>query len=408
MTAPNVRITALRTRFVRLPLAFSYQGGRSLVGARPMGAGGPTRSYVASALHPRDPSGTAVQLSRASQFTGSLILFLETDAGVTGLGDVIVKGGDLRAGRAAALFVDAFIAPALVGQSPFDVDKIMARLWGITTHDSSVYAAGADVALHDLMGKLLGVPLYQLLGGKTRDRVPLTWNVPANRDVAVMVEQARDAVDRGFRHVVKVKTGTPWDVEALVAIQQAIGPDIPLRPDDNGAFLAGDSIKRFRAARDRGVVYECLEQPVPNDDLPGLRRVGDALGERVMYHVGYVQPSVASELLRHRYADVVSVPVFRHGLRQAAQMVRAFELVGIGCAMGSGLESSIGATAAIHAATALENYCYPIDTLGAHWFAEDVVTDTSHFGIGYATAPEKPGLGIELDPTQLDRLSVEA
>jgi len=384
--AASVRITALRTRFIRLPLAFAYQGGRSLVGARPMGPGGPTRS---------------------GQFTGALVLFLETDAGVTGVGDVIVKGGDPRAGLAAAFYMEAFIAPALVGQSPFDIDRIMAKLWGITTHDSSVYAAGADIALHDLMGKLLGVPLYQLLGGKTRERVPLTWNVPADTDISLMAEQARVAVERGFRHVVKVKTGTPWDLEALTAIQQAIGPDIPLRPDDNGAFLAADSIKRFRAARDKGVVFETLEQPAPNDDLPGLRRVAEALGERVMYHVGYVKPAVASELLRHRYADVVSVPVFRHGLRQAAQMVRAFELVGIGCVMGSGLESSIGATAAIHAATALENYCYPIDTLGSHWFAEDVITDTSHFGIGYATAPERPGLGIDLDPAQLDRLSVE-
>ena len=73
--------------------------------------------------------------------------------------------------------------------------------------------------------------------------------------------------------------------------------------------------------------------------------------------------------------------------------------------MGSGLESTIGATAAIHAATALENYGYPIDTLGAHWFAEDVVVDTSHFGNGFATAPEGPGLGIELDWEQVEKLS---
>src|SRR5215207_623826 len=98
LDVPDVRITAVRSRFVRLPLAFSYQGGRSLVGARPMGAGGPTTS---------------------GQYTGALVLFLESDAGVTGIGDVIVKGGDPRAGRAASLYMEAFIAPALVGQSPF-------------------------------------------------------------------------------------------------------------------------------------------------------------------------------------------------------------------------------------------------------------------------------------------------
>src|ERR671939_108709 len=248
-------ITALETRFVRLPLAFSYSSGRGALGKRPMGPG-------------------------AGQHTGAVILLLKTGDGLTGIGDVIVKGGDPRAGRAAELFVETFITPCLVGQDPFDVERIMNKLWGITTHDSTVYAAGVDVALHDLMGKALGVPLYKLLGGKTRERVPLTWNVPATRDMDLMVRQASEAVERGFRNVVKVKTGMPWDVDALAAIQQAIGPDVPLRPDDNGAFLAGDSIKRFRTARDRGVVYECLEQPAPNEDLAGLRRVGDALGER--------------------------------------------------------------------------------------------------------------------------------
>lgn len=373
-------ISAVETRFVRIPLAFAYSGGKAAAGGRPMGAG-------------------------AGQHTGSVIVLLRTDDGLTGIGDVIVKGGDARAGRAAALYVETFLAPRLIGRSPFDIESIMNTLWGVTTHDSSVYAAGIDIALHDLMGKALGVPLYQLLGGRTRERVPLTWNVPASRDIDLMVRQAADAVARGFRHVVKVKTGTPWDVPALTAIQRAIGPEVPLRPDDNGAFLAGDSIKRFRAARDQGVVFECLEQPAPNEDLAGLRRVADALGERVMYHVGYVRPVVAYEIIRQRACDVVSVPVFRNGVHGATQLVRAFELAGIGCAMGSGLESSIAATAAIHAATALENYGYPIDTLGAHWFAEDVLTDTSHFGAGYAIAPDGPGLGIELDWAQVERLS---
>ena len=274
----------------------------------------------------------------AGQHTGSVIILLRTADGLTGIGDVIVKGGDPRLGRAPPPTWRACWPPPCSGRARSTWSGSSSRLWGITTHDSTVYAAGVDVALHDLMGKALGVPLYRLLGGRYRERVPLTWNVPATRDIDLMVRQAGDAVARGFRNVVKVKTGTPWDVEALVAIREAIGPDVPLRPDDNGAFLAGDSIRRFGTARDRGVVFECLEQPAPNDDLPGLRRVGDALGERVMYHVGYVRQSVAYEIIRSRACDVVSVPVFRHGLRQTSQLVRAFELAGIGCAMGSGLD----------------------------------------------------------------------
>jgi L-alanine-DL-glutamate epimerase-like enolase superfamily enzyme len=386
-TAKTVTITAVETRAVRIPMAFGYTGGKGAVQRAAAG-------------------GAAGTSGGAGQYSGSVIVLLHAGDGLTGIGDVNVKGGDPRAIRAAQLRVESFAAHTLVGRDPFDVDAILNRLRAVTQFENSVFVASIDIALHDLMGKVLGVPLYKLLGGKTRERVPLTWNVPATRDIDLMVEQAGAAVARGFRNVVKVKTGTPWDVPALVAIQQAIGSDVPLRPDDNGAFLAGDSIQRFRAARDRGVVYECLEQPAPNDDLAGLRRVGDALGERVMYHTGPVHPAVAAEIIRQRACDVVSVPVFRNGIRQAAQMVRAFDLAGIGCAMGSGLESSIAATAAIHAATALENYCYPIDTLGAHWFAEDVVAGTGHFGDGYAVAPEGPGLGIDLDWAQVDRLAV--
>src|SRR6266542_115096 len=138
-------ITAVETRFVRLPLAFSYSGGRGAMGKRPMGPG-------------------------AGQQAGSVILLVKTDDGLTGLGDVIVKGGDVRAGHAAQAFVEAVIAHALVCQDSFDVELIMAKLCGITTHDSTVSAAGADIAHHDLMGKALGAPLYRLLGGKTRER----------------------------------------------------------------------------------------------------------------------------------------------------------------------------------------------------------------------------------------------
>ncbi|MGH2352017.1 MAG: enolase C-terminal domain-like protein [Chloroflexota bacterium] len=89
-------------------------------------------------------------------------------------------------------------------------------------------------------------------------------------------------------------------------------------------------------------------------------------------------------------------------------MVRAYELAEIGCVMGAGLESSSAATAAIYAATALKNYSYPIDTLGPHWFAEDVISDTSHFGAGFAVAPERPGLGIDLEWAQVERLTARA
>ncbi|MGQ9585842.1 MAG: enolase C-terminal domain-like protein [Anaerolineae bacterium] len=83
--------------------------------------------------------------------------------------------------------------------------------------------------------------------------------------------------------------------------------------------------------------------------------------------------------------------------------MKAFELASIGCAMGSGLEGPIAATAAIHVATALRNMCYPVDTLGPLWFADNILLERPFFSAGYAKAPDGPGLGIELDPTKVNQ-----
>lgn len=372
-----MKITSIETVGVRLPLAFMYRAGHGFAHDLP-----------------------------GRKHTGSLVVMIHTDEGVTGIGDVAVKGGRPEEVRAAKLYVDAALAPYLVDKDPLDIEGLTNHLWQANWHQNGVYVAGIDIALHDLVGKALGVPVYKLLGGRTRQRVALTWNVPADADIDVMARQAAAAVEDGFTNVVKVKTGTAWDVPALVAIQKAIGPQVPLRPDDNGTFLAAESIQRFRQAREQGVVYELLEQPAPNADLPGLRRVGNALSERVMYHIGYVERQVAHAIIAQNAADVVSVPVFRHGLRQATQLVKAFEVASIGCAMGSGLEGSIDATAAIHLATALRNMCYPVDTLGPLWFADDVLKERPEFGHGFAVAPDGPGLGIELDPAKLEKLRV--
>jgi muconate cycloisomerase len=360
--------------YVRLPLAFMYRAGHAFAHNLP-----------------------------GRQFTGSLIVQINTDEGITGLGDIIVKGGSAELGKSAKLYLDNALVPYLIGKDPFDIEAIMDQIWQANWHQSAPYAAGLDIALHDLMGKAIGAPVYKLLGGRFRKRVPLTWNVPADKDINVMVSQAAAAVEDGFTNVIKVKTGTSWDVPALVAIQKAIGPEVPLRPDDNGTFMAAESIQRYRQAREQGAVYELLEQPVPNADLPGLRRVGNALNERVMYHVGYVEQVVAHTILNTNAADVVSVPVFRHGLRQASQLVRAFEVASIGCAMGSGVEGTIAATAAIHLATALRNMCYPVDTLGPLWFDDDIVIDRPEFAHGFAVAPDRPGLGLELDPAKIEK-----
>lgn len=361
-----MKVIRAETTYIRLPLRFPYTGGE--------------RYALGHAPH---------------EASGAILIRLYTDSGHEGIGEVHVKGGGSE-GIAIRQFIDYTLVPHIIGADPFQLQTILRKLWIVNQHQATVHVAGFDIALHDLIGRILDQPISALLGGKIRQRIPLTWNIPATRDLDWMEEQARIAVSSGFRHAIKVKTGTPWDLDALLRIQRGAG-DVPLRPDDNGAFLAAESIARFRAARDRGVHFEFLEQPVPNHDLRGLRQVHKALNERVMYHTGFIEPAIAAQLLQYRYADAVSIPVFRHGIFGTVQLMRAFAAVGVAVTMGSGLEGTIAATAALHVASAVDNLRIPVDTLGPLWLETDIVTNGPHYAAGYAEAPDQPGLGITID-----------
>ncbi|MCL5946849.1 MAG: hypothetical protein M1298_02360 [Chloroflexi bacterium] len=370
-----MKITHVETTYIRLPLRFPYTSGE--------------RYALGHAPH---------------EASGAILIHLYTDSGHEGIGEIHIKGGGLE-GIPIQQFINHTLVPHVLGADPLQLQTILQQLWIANQHQATVHVAGFDIALHDLIGHILGQPISILLGGKIRQQIPLTWNIPATRDLDWMEEQARTAVAHGFHHVIKVKTGTPWDIDALLHVQRGAG-DVPLRPDDNGAFLAAESIARFRTARDRGVRFEFLEQPAPNHDLPGLRQVSKALNERVMYHTGFVEPTVAAQLLQHRYADAVSIPVFRHGIFGAVQLMRAFAAAGIAVTMGSGLEGTIAATAALHVASTIDNLRLPVDTLGPLWLETDIITSGPRYAGGYAEAPDQPGLGVTVDWQRVRELTI--
>ena len=175
-----MKITGVEAQYLKIPLAFRYGGGD-------------------------DPRGQT-----ASEWTGTVVVQIRTDEGTTGLGDIAIKGNQESIGRGTRDYVEEVMVPILVGQDPFNLELLIDRLWAANLHENSVMVAGIDIALHDLVAKALGIPVYRYLGGKYRERVPLTWNVPADRDISVMVAQASNAVESGFRNAIKVKTGTPW------------------------------------------------------------------------------------------------------------------------------------------------------------------------------------------------------
>ena len=181
------------------------------------------------------------------------ILEVHTDEGISGLGEA--KGPDV------ADQIRLQFEPALMGRDPLQIASIVTELE--CRFGRSQIVAGIDFALHDIAGKALDVPVYQLLGGKTRETVPLVWTLPY-LDIESQVDQAMDRVAEGFTHAIKMKVGIPGDYEHVLAVGRVIG-EVPIRPDSNMGHSKQQALRQTADLQSEGVKIELLEDPCPTD-----------------------------------------------------------------------------------------------------------------------------------------------
>jgi muconate cycloisomerase len=340
---------------------------------------------------------TALGLAAVSEHA---VVFVDTDAGVTGLGEIssVFK----RRGRLLARDVEAALAPAVLGEDPrriaYLVQKMDRALDGVEEAK-----AGIEMALWDILGKTLGAPVYALLGGRVRDRIPLSYSVPFG-DPKAMAEFARERVGEGHR-TVKVKVGNDpaQDVEAVARVREAIGPEVRLRVDANMAWPTAKEAIRLIRAMERWDL-ELVEQPLPPRELDAMAEVRRAIGVPLMADESIRTPRDAMEVIRRGAADIANVYVTEAGgLLGASRIFTLCDAAGMPCIIGSMPEFGIGTAAQIHLGVAMPNLGPDSDTCGVLYHAEDLLARPLRIEGGYAYPPEGPGLGVEIDPEVLER-----
>jgi muconate cycloisomerase len=319
------------------------------------------------------------------------VLKVHTDGGIVGLGEA--RGANVpeeMAGRWGAL---------LKGRDPLQIEGLLNELEA--AFGLGRMLAGIDFALHDITGKALGLPVYQLLGGKARERVPLVWTLPYV-DPDLQAKQARERVAEGFRHAVKMKVGVAGDQAHVDAVARAI-PDVPLRPDNNQGHDFETALRQFRALKEAGVKIELIEDPSPSD-WDAYQRLSEALDLPVSVHAGWRTLQDLGELIRANKPGIrcVNVTFAAWGIRRTLQIAGALECAGIGWSMGTSHEAGIKTAAALHAGCAARNHLYPADVLGALLLEGDVVKGLDMKG-GYGRPSDGPGLGVELDEDAIER-----
>jgi len=341
---------------------------------------------------------TALGAAAVSDYT---IVFVDTDAGITGIGEVcsVFK----RRGAALRADVDHCLAPAVLGEDPFRIAHLVQKM-DQALDGVEEGKAGIEMALWDILGKALNTPVYNLLGGKVRERVPLSYSIPFGTPEQ-MAGLAGERVKAGHK-TIKVKVGSedgPRDIAAVKAIRDAIGPDIKLRVDGNMGWPTAKHAIRMIRAMERWDL-ELVEQPLPAHDLDGMAEVRRNIGVPLMADESIRNPRSAMEVIRRGAADIANVYVTEAGgLLNAMRIFAMCEAAGMPCMIGSMPEFGIGTAAQIHLGVAMTNLGPDSDTCGVLYHEEDLLAKPLRIEDGFSYPPEGPGLGVEIDRDVFER-----
>lgn len=337
------------------------------------------------------------------------IVIVRDDSGEYGAGEIALAwfGG----AHALCKEVSERWAPRLIGRQVADIAGCCALMDGFCAFSKRhlLAKAGVEMALWDLWGKRLGLPVYQLLGGKLRDTVPLTGGVSMGT-IESMVETACRKVAEGYKEL-KLKVGLDerTDLETVRRIRLAIPDSIPLRVDAN---MAWRDVKQAKRIVDEMTQYgvRIVEQPLHADrlqELAWIRRHTEAL---ILIDEGVWDAGDARRNLEAGAADMLHVYISEAGgIRESRRIFELAELFHQDCTIGSMPEGKIGAAASAHVAAAMPNLSrHASDIRGFTGYAEDVTVEELLIIDGELHVPDRPGLGVTIDWDRLDKLKANA
>lgn len=350
---------------------------------------------------------------RASGGTHSVSPFLlvriHTDEGVCGLGEVSCTprwSGEDQA--TATHFIRSILQPALTGEDPRDIARLSARM-SRSLYGHPFTKAALEMALWDILGKVAGLPVYRLLGGPVRESVPIKWSI-SGAEPARAAAIANWALEQGFK-TMKVKVGIDpaQDLARVRAVREAVGPEIRLGIDANGAWAPAIAVAMIRRMEEFGICF--AEQPAPRGDPEWLAEVRRQVRVPIVADESVYSPQDALAIVKARAADVFSAYVGKSaGIGPARKIASLAESAMLGCTVGSNLELGVGTAAMIHLAmssTGITAEDIPCDIIGPLYYSGEILLEPLRLGDGRALPIDRPGLGVELDEEKVRMYRVE-
>jgi O-succinylbenzoate synthase len=339
----------------------------------------------------------------SQSFRHSIIVKVEDKNGEAGWGEVVADQGpwySYETVETAWHIIRDFIAPSVINKE-LDISRYIDTVSRIRGHNMA--KAGIEYALWDLKCKIEGIPLYKALGG-VRDRVTVGVSIGIQKSIDLLINKISEYLDQGYRRIkIKIKPG--WDVEVIKSIRKTF-PNILLQADANAAYTLNEL--KILMELDK---YELLmlEQPLHYDDLilhaflQRRLRTPICLDESIKS----VRDVVAAYKLGS--CSIINVKPGRVGGLVETKKIHDYTAeTGIPIWIGGMLETGIGRAFLIAAAT-LPNIKYPSDiSASSRYWEEDVVEPEWTLNPdGTITAPNKPGIGVEILENKIKRFTVK-
>ena len=316
------------------------------------------------------------------------------------------------------------LTPLLIGSDPRNIDQAVRVLkkhsfWRLGVIGMSA-VSGIEMALWDIFGKSLGVPVWRLLGGQVRDKVLVYTHlgmgdmraVYETLEEAPLVERAREVIENGYRAFKAVfipythyhaRLPEVDKVERMMgALRDAVGPEVEIMVDFHGRTASAAAALAYVEALKPGRPM-FVEEPLPPGETAALKALAErttvplATGERLVDRVEFL------DLLGARAVDIIQ-PDICHcgGLSEARKIAAMAEAFSVGVAPHNPL-GPIAGVAALHFAVSTANHVIQEEMVGAVPWYFDVVRGPIRRVDGFWQVPDAPGLGIEVDEAECAR-----
>ncbi|BFH74834.1 mandelate racemase/muconate lactonizing enzyme family protein [Sulfurisphaera javensis] len=347
-----------------------------------------------------------------------VLVRVTTTDGKVGYGETVSA---LRA-EAVLSFINK-IDKVMKGRDVFDLEKNRMEWYkqdfnmAISLESTTAFSA-FDIASWDIIGKEFEVPIYKLLGGKYRDRIPLYANGWYQNCVTPeeFVEKAKDVVRKGYKALKFDPFGPYFDIidkkglkeaeERVKAVREAVGDDVDILIEHHGRFNVDSAIMIAKRLEKYNPLF--MEEPVHPDDIEGLRKYREnvklkvALGERI------ITKTQALQFLKDKLVNCLQIDLSRiGGVTEARKVVGMSEAFDVLMAFHNAQGLILNAVT-LQLDASIPNFL--IQESFYEWFPSwkiDLIKNSTPVENGEAIIPEKPGIGVDINEKLIEELKVE-